>query len=316
MKRKITIIIFAMMLIFTVGSNLKEKKSNQIQINTDEFESVMNAYSDSIKNTDDTEQLTVVFIDVGQGDATLLTDGTNDILIDTGDYTAWNTVDIALNTYTDGSIEYLILTHPDSDHIGNADSVLMNYDVENVIMSDCTNDTETYARLMNVLNDVETSVLYPDSGDFYQLGDIQIDILAPINYYENTNANSICAKISYKNNSFLFTGDACEDEITDIVSAGYDITADVYKCAHHGSANDNSNSWQFMDMVNPQYAVISCKYQNSYGHPHRETVQYLKENAVLIYRTDLQGTFICVSDGNNLTWSTEPCDNYTGGSDF
>ena len=117
--------------------------------------------------------------------------------------------------------------------------------------------------------------------------------------------------------SFLFTGDATGEETDDMIETGMDVRADVYKAAHHGSANDGCNSETFLGAVNPKYTVISCGYLNDYGHPHVETMAFLKLIGCKLYRTDLQGSITCVSYGNgSYEWNTNPTDDYRNGNSF
>ena len=121
--------------------------------------------------------------------------------------------------------------------------------------------------------------------------------------YSDTNDTSIVVRIEYGNTSFLFTGDAEWEPEHDMVASGYDLSATLLKVGHHGS--DTSTSYVFLREVMPKYAVISVGQGNSYGHPCEDTLSRLKDAGATIYRTDLQGTIICYSDGNTLSFVTE-----------
>lgn len=112
------------------------------------------------------------------------------------------------------------------------------------------------------------------------------------------NDNSIVIKVEYKNNAFLFTGDAEEEAENDMIKAGSDLTADVLKVGHHGSRTSTSDKW--LDAVNPEIAVISAGKDNKYGHPSKEVLDRLKQKNVQILRTDESGTIILTSDGEKI----------------
>ena len=114
---------------------------------------------------------------------------------------------------------------------------------------------------------------------------------------------SLVLRLTYGSTSFLFTGDAAREEEADILETGYDVSATVLKAGHHGSAG--STTYPFLRAVAPSYAVISCETDNSYGHPHHETLSRFRDADVTVYRTDLQGTVLCHSDGKNLSFTTE-----------
>ena len=257
-------------------------------------------------SSEDAGYLYVEFIDVGQGDAILVYDeGGNTMLIDTGVYSMYNQLDAYLSEAGISKIDYLMLTHPDADHIGSADYILADYDVKQVLVPDCTDDTATYRYYTEARDNSMTEEVIVHAGDRFKLGDADITILAPDN--ENTcrdkNSHSVVAKLTYGESSFLFTGDLTGEETADIINAGYDVSADVYKVAHHGSANDGCNSQSFLMQVDPEYAVVSCGNGNRYGHPHEETVSYFDEADIPLFRTDENGTIYCRTDGHSYEWS-------------
>ena len=153
------------------------------------------------------------------------------------------------------------------------------------------------------LVDVDADYLCEEHGmraEQLALGDATIDILGPIWYSSNMNDLSLIIKITYGSTSFLFTGDAEWDEEHDLLEAGIDISANVLKVAHHGS--DSSTSYVFLREVAPTYAVISVSKESQYGHPHSETLNRLEDAGVIVYRTDIQGTIECISDGETISF--------------
>ena len=136
-------------------------------------------------------------------------------------------------------------------------------------------------------------------------------MLAPVQSYDDNNNNSIVLRLDYGDNSFLFTGDAESQAEADILASGADVEADVLKVGHHGSSTSTSD--EFLAAVSPEYAVISCGEGNSYGHPHAETLNKLRQNGITVYRTDEQGTIVAESDGREITWSSSPSDTWQSG---
>lgn len=256
----------------------------------------------------------IIFIDVGQGDSTLITSKGMSVLIDTGKYEAYDNVQdiLAENNVTD--IDILILTHPDADHIQNASEIITDYNVSQVIMPKAENDTKAYDNLMSATEKENVPIYNPLPGDTFLAGDMSFKVLAPSqNYYEDTNSYSIVIKATCGRKSFLFMGDATGEELEDV--ADTDFSADVYKVAHHGSANCGCNSIPFLNAVSPEYMIISCEYQNDYGHPHREVMEYAETMCLPVFRTDLQGSIACHCGGSKFIWNTAPTTNYICGSD-
>jgi len=243
------------------------------------------------------ETLHVDFLDVGQGDSILIYDEyDNTCLIDTGIYNEYETLTTYLDEVGVYQIDYLVLTHPDADHIGSASLIIENYDVTYCLVNGDEDDTAAFYYYKRALENSNTKEAIAHTGYSFSIGDASCVVLAPENAGDNDkNGNSIVIRMAYGESTFLFMGDATGRETNNIE---YDVSADVYKAAHHGSANDGCNDYSFMNMVNPEYAVISCELDNLYGHPHRETMAYFNQNNVQIYRTDYQGKISCVTDGD------------------
>ncbi|MDE5824649.1 MAG: MBL fold metallo-hydrolase, partial [Lachnospiraceae bacterium] len=151
----------------------------------------------------------------------------------------------------------------------------------------------------------------PEVGTQYSLGTAEITILAPNGTYNNPNDASIALMLQNGENKFLFTGDAGEDAEQDILKTDIDLSADVYKAGHHGSRT--STSQKFFEAVSPSCAVISCGEDNSYGHPHAETLNTFRMNGVKVYRTDEDGTIIATSDGKKITFNVPASETWKSG---
>lgn len=256
-------------------------------------------------------EMKVHFIDVGQGDATLIQSGDAAMLIDAGDDTKGTLLQNYLQKQGVTKLDYLILTHPDADHIGGAPVIITKFEVDRVFMSNFEKDNKTYRKLIQALDDKRLSFETPAAGSRYRLGGAEVTILAPVKEYEDPNNASIALIVYNGENSFLFTGDAGEEAENDLLTQNTSVRADVYQAGHHGSRT--SSSIAFMQAVNPAYAVISCQEGNSYGHPHAQTMNRFRERGMKVFRTDEQGSIIAVSDGSEITWNCAPSESWQAG---
>lgn len=261
--------------------------------------------------TEGLAEMQVHFIDVGQGDSTLIICGTEAMLIDAGNNNQGTRVQNYLQKQGVKTLKYVICTHPDTDHIGGMDVILYKFDCETIFMTDEERDNNTYRDVIDTMKNKGYKNTLPLIGNEYSLGDAQFTILAPGQMSENSNNNSIAVILTHGNNSFLFTGDAEEKEEYDIINCGISVDADVYKAGHHGS--NTSSSKELLKTVSPAFAVISCAEGNSYGHPHAETLNNLRNMNVQVFRTDEQGSIIATSDGINIKWNCSPSGTWKAG---
>lgn len=254
--------------------------------------------------------LKVHFIDVGQGDATLIQqinqDNTYNMLIDAGNNGDGEYLVEYLKDQGVETLDYIIGTHPHSDHIGGLDDVIKGFQVGAIIMPKVIANTRTFEEVMEAVSDKGLSITSPVPGTSYPLGEAEFTILAPnSDDYASLNDYSIANRIVFGSNSFIFTGDAealSEEEILNNFNKR-DLASDVFKLAHHGSST--SNTEDFLEAINPSYGIISCGQDNSYGHPHREIMAQLKARNILVFRTDLHGTIVINSDGKDISIETE-----------
>ncbi|MDO4304979.1 MAG: ComEC/Rec2 family competence protein [Bacillota bacterium] len=253
----------------------------------------------------DADGLEIHFIDVGQGDATLIKCGEHAMLIDAGDYTKGTAVQFYLKKQGVTKLDYVIGTHLDADHIGGLDVVITKFDCDVVMYPEYEKDTKSYFDLIDAMKDRNYQNTPPEVGKVYALGEASFTVLAPIGeFYEQENNYSIAIRLVYGDNSFLFLGDAESESEREMLQSGRNLKADVLKAAHHGSSS--SLSEEFMQAVEPVYAVISCGKDNDYGHPHEAVLNILRRGGCMVFRTDEQGTVIACSDGREITWSCEP----------
>ena len=249
------------------------------------------------------------FIDVGQGDSTLIKAGDKNVLIDTGENSAKDELFTYLNNHSVTVIDYFIITHFDSDHFANATAVLETYDVVKLITPNQVKTTKMYETFMAKVDEQEDAGLIEPIfandmiGQSVTIDDLEIKILSPLDDYSNSNDYSIATLIRYGNRRVLMTGD-CEEASEEDIVARYskdDLNCDVYKLGHHGS--NTSSSQALLSKATPDYIVISCGLNNDYGHPHKETMERVEGKQ--IYRTDKQGSIVLSIANDELTFKTE-----------
>ncbi|MCL2163560.1 MAG: MBL fold metallo-hydrolase [Oscillospiraceae bacterium] len=246
---------------------------------------------------------TINYIDVGQADSALVVCDGRTMLIDGGNVADSDLIYTFLKNHNISNLDYIIATHAHEDHVGGLAGAL-NYATVGVAFSPVTEyDSKAFANFVKYLGEQNVSITIPNAGDTFKLGSADVMILGPINPSEEPNNTSIVLRIVYGATSFLFTGD-CERPVEqDILDAGYDLSATVLKVGHHGS--DTSTTYPFLREIMPQYAVISCGVDNPYGHPDENTMSRLRDADVIVYRTDMQGTITCISDGETVSITTE-----------
>ena len=245
-------------------------------------------------------------IDVGQGDSILIKAPGGNMLIDAGDKSS--EAETAIKTYLDdhgvNDFEYVIFTHCDADHIGAADFVMETYNVENVIMpTDDVRTTVVYKEMMTAIKGSGANVINAVSESTYSIGEMNFKVLAPNGSgYKDVNDYSVVVRIDFGESSFLMTGDAEAKSEAEMVAkyTANDLDCDVLKVGHHGSRT--SSSAELLSYVTPEIAIISCGEGNKYGHPHKEVVSRLDDYVgEYIYRTDLEGDIVLISDGAKIT---------------
>lgn len=254
---------------------------------------------------DEISQLRVHFIDVGQGDSILIEADNRYMLIDAGERDKGTVVIDYLENIGVKKLDYVIATHPHSDHIGGLADVIKHFSIGKIIMPNAVHTSKTYENLLDIIADKGLKITKAVVGNKYDLADASFTILAPSgSEYSSLNNYSVAIKLQNGNNSFVFTGDAEVQSENEMLKTGIDLDADVLKLGHHGSSTSNSD--KFLDAVTPDMAVISVGEGNQYGHPDDEVLQAMKDRNIKLYRTDEQGTIIIESDGNKITVNKTP----------
>ena len=247
----------------------------------------------------------VYYLDVGQGDSILIqTPKGDDILIDGGKNDKGDDVVAYLRKYHVDDIDVMIATHADADHIGGLDTVLENVKVESVYMPKVTSNTQTFEDFIMAVKNEGLKFKEAKAGVSLALPGIEAEFVGPEHAYTESNSNSAVLKVTNGNNKFLFTGDATTESEEDMIAAGEDLEADVLKLGHHGASTSTSDD--FLNHVKPKFAIVSAGINNQYGHPTAETLQKMAEHNIKVFRTDKQGTIIATSDGQKITFNTDP----------
>ena len=249
-----------------------------------------------------TGQLKVHFIDVNQGDSILIELPNNKkILIDAGDNHYGDTVVSYLKKNNITDIDYAILTHPDADHSGGYDDVIYNFPIGAIFMPDIESDKETFKDVKKAIEEkqIEKNIVRASDILFNEQNGLKAVFVAPVEKINDTNEMSLVLHLTYKNTTFLFTGDASQKSESAMLNSNYNLNSDMLKVGHHGSSS--SSTREFIKAVSPKYAIISCGLNNRYNHPTTKTLNTLQAFGIETHRTDLEGTIIAISDGQNIT---------------
>lgn len=307
--------IISLMLLLTLlcsitACSFTESETSSTQPDTAEQEAVVEDQEDIVEEPQ--YDMTVHFLDVGQGLSILAQSDDQTLIYDGGDSDKSSFVVAYLKEQGVTDIDYLISSHYDSDHVNGLIGCLNAFDVENVICSDYVHDSDTYQSFINTAQSKGLELQHPAVGTAFTFGTGSFEILAPSEIDQNdSNGNSVAIKLTNGNNSFIFTGDAESSSESVMCASGINLDCDVLVPGHHGSAT--ATSWEFLEKTVPEYAVISCGVDNQYGHPDKDTMDKLQSMDIQVFRTDKQGTITVTSDGTDLTWSTDPCNDYTPG---
>ncbi|MFA6160127.1 MAG: ComEC/Rec2 family competence protein [Parcubacteria group bacterium] len=244
------------------------------------------------------QKIKIIFFDVGQGDAIMISLGQNQILIDGGPSGQKEMEKLGKYIpFWDRKIEIVIATHPDQDHIGGLIDVMKNYKIGKIIDNSVENDSRVYKNYLEIIENKKIERLKGKEGMNIKIKDANLEILYPNSVLQNnpkdTNSDSIVAKLTYGQNSFLFTGDFPIEKEFALISSSLDLNSRVLKVSHHGSKN--ATSQEFLNKVSPIDAIISVGKNNSYGHPAGELLERLKAKKINILRTDEKGDieYIC-----------------------
>lgn len=245
----------------------------------------------------------VHFMDVGQADAALVICDGHYMLIDGGNAEDSDLVYAYLERQGAKHLDCMVATHAHEDHIGGLSGALNYATVDTALCPVTEYSSKVFQNMVKYLEEQGKSITVPRPGDRFDLGSARVEILGPVEEYDDANNTSIVLRIDYGETSFLFTGDMETRAEEDLLNSGADVSATVLKAGHHGS--DTSTGYRFLREVMPEYAVISVGEGNKYGHPDHEVLSRFRDAGAQVYRTDMQGHIIAKSDGKTVTFTTE-----------
>ena len=248
------------------------------------------------------DKMYVSFIDVGQGNCTLLRCGGKAILVDSGEVGAAQTVINYIKNLGIDELNCVLVTHPHTDHMGAMTKILYEFKIDDLIMPEIPEEiiptNKTYEKFLTAVSDNAGNVIAAKPGETYSYGEMKLEIFAPLRDYDNLNDMSAVSRISYGDTSVMFTGDATTTVEKDLLKKNINYSATVLNVGHHGSKTSSSEAW--LRAVNPKYAVICCGVNNDYGHPHSLITKRLEEFGIEYFETDLLGTIVFESDSKNF----------------
>ena len=243
------------------------------------------------------------FLDVGQALSVLVECDGQYMLYDGGNVDDGSMVVSYLQKQGVEELQYVFCSHAHEDHVGGLAAALAFFPANHVYSPVTEASTKCFQDFVKYTQQQGLQVEVPAVGTVWQLGGATVTMLGPVAQYSETNDTSIVLRVDYGATSFLLTGDMESDAERDLVNSGANLKADVLQVGHHGSST--STSYLFLNAVLPEMGVISCGVNNKYGHPHEETLSILRDAGVDVYRTDLLGTVVIGSDGQNYTIRTD-----------
>ena len=300
-KKKISKLIYCVLLIVVVlngcGLNIPSSPTQTVS----ETNSIKEPESSDSYNCGSTN---IRVFNVGQGLSILFQLNSNqNILYDGGGRSTSSYLVSRLRKLGVDKIDYVVVSHYDEDHIAGLVGLLHTLNVENVICPDYENDTKIYQSLINEITSRKVNVIHPKLGDQYNDGTITMNILSADNKADEDNDRSIAVEFVDNTFSMLVTGDCSVEKEKEIIEKFDNLDCDVYVAAHHGSRY--SSSEEFLTNIKPENIIISCGKDNSYGHPHDETLERFNACGAKVYRTDQQGEILIDIREQNYYVSTE-----------
>lgn len=264
----------------------------------------------NVKQTinESSSNLKIYFVDVGQADCILINDNNEYSLIDAGNNEDGEKLVKYFKDLGITKFKYVFGTHAHEDHIGGMDNIIENFQIEHFYMPDAITTTRTFEEVLDALEVKNIAFETPKEDENLTFSDTDFKVLHVGKNKKDLNDTSIVLKLTYKNTSYLFMGDATSSVEKDILDK--DIKSDVLKVGHHGS--QYSSTISFLKKVSPKYAIIEVGKNNSYNHPKEVTLKKLEDLGTKIYRTDEDGTIILTSDGENMSFETVKTDTNGG----
>ncbi len=251
------------------------------------------------------DEFSASFLDVGSADACCIRCNDKNILIDSGTSVSYDKLSAYLKRNNFKSFDAVIISHPDSDHIGGMTKLLEDFKVDRIYMpklpEELVPETNEYKSFYNSAKENNIEIIYPEIQSEIKIGDMSINFISPVKQYNNRNDNSLVFKIIYGETSFLFTGDISEKVEEDLLNSDIELKSDVLKIAHHGSKS--SSTEEFLKAVSPQMSVVSVGESDD-TLPDYETMVRINHYSDSLYRTDKDKTIVITSDGDKLIAQT------------
>jgi len=242
------------------------------------------------------DRLTAHYIDVGQGDATLLQGPDFTILIDAGRHDRSDVIPY-LKQAGVTALDLVIGTHPHADHIGQMAAVIKEFDVKEIWLSGDSHSTQTFERTLDAALNSNAAYHEPRAGEVYTFGSARLEVVNPAQLTGDFHEGSIAVRVAYGDIAFLFTGDAELRTEQAMITRGHELQAHILQLGHHGSRT--SSGLNFLRAVSPEIAIYSAGADNSYGHPHPEVISRLNGLQIPVYGTLVHGTIRIVTDGKD-----------------
>ncbi|MDR0947125.1 MAG: MBL fold metallo-hydrolase [Ruminococcus sp.] len=298
--------IWVLLIIIITGcvyAGFLEKISNENTDNTPVSAETPPPVSKNDGEIDDT-YAKVHFINVGQGDSELIINGTDAVLIDAGESDYGQTVTDYIKALGITELKYIVATHPHSDHVGGLPVVIENFTVGEifypVLPESMVPTTKTWENVLTAAETADVPMNEVSAGFTFSVGKAEFTVVSPQkdSQFSDLNDYSVVLKMDFGKTNWLFTGDAEAPAEKSMLASGLDISAEVLKIGHHGSAN--SSTAEFLEAVKPQVCVIEVGAGNSYGHPTDSALRRLSEVTGKIFRTDISGDIVLNSDGEKI----------------
>ena len=245
-------------------------------------------------------EMKVHFIDVGQGDCTLVECNGQYMLIDAGESTAGDKIVKYLKDLGVEKLDIVVSTHPHTDHMNGYKIVLPEFDIGTVYTSYLTSKEPFYINFKNVLQEKRITPIVASAGTSFTLGNANISVIGPVTNCGTANDDSLVLMIQFGNSRFLLAADMETMSENNLVSSGTDITADVLRVGHHGSGTSSSTA--FLNAVKPSYAVVSTGEKKP---PADAVLLRLQQQNAAVFRTDTMGTIVATTDGVTITIAKE-----------
>ena len=288
---KLLVLIVIVGLCYYVITDETPQEENKIQKREVEVQETLKETNSNLK---------VYFIDVGQGDCTLIEKNGEYVLIDAGNNRDGKKLVNYFNSLGITKFKYVIGTHPHEDHIGGMDDIIKNFNIEHYLMPDLITPTPTFEEVLKQLENKNIKYEVPEIDSTFKLGNAKFKTIFIDNDEEDMNNSSIVLKLTYKNISYLFMADAEKKVENQILNK--DIKSNVLRVGHHGTKYATTK--EFLNAVNPEYSVISVGKDNDYGFPKQDVLNRIKNSGSRLFRTDTRGTIISTTDGDTITFET------------